>query len=84
MRNFVQLKFINLAISLSFGFRLLGHGFKRLWLHLAVAVQQNLDFTFGTLKLLAAGVGKVYPFLEKTERPFKRDFALFEFANDLL
>jgi hypothetical protein len=61
--------------------RLLGRGFERLGLKLAVLLQKDLHFAFSFLQLFSTVAGKLYPFLEQFESLFKGDVPAFEFID---
>src|SRR5213082_2705606 len=45
-------------------------------LKLSILLHQNLDLTLGRIQLLAAGVGKLHAFLEKSQSFFQRQLTL--------
>jgi hypothetical protein len=60
----------------------LGWRFEGFRLQLAIALQQDFNFTFGFFQLLAAGTRELHALIKKLQRPVEGNVSLFQFRDD--
>jgi len=71
------------VMILPFPFVALVLALERFSLKFAVLLEKNFNLAFGIIQLFPTGRGKLHAFLEKLQRTFQWNFALFQLSNNI-